>query len=88
MAPFVHATSELPEMTSSIATIDLVDWLAERVIMPKASRASRRLSAAYLRELSPSKASTCIGCGLGVSPVTGVPKSPRRTASRGVAPNS
>ena len=76
LAPFVHATSELPEKTSSIATIDLVDWLAERVIMPKASRASRRLSAAYLRELSPSKASMCIGCGLGVSPGHGRTQEP------------
>jgi hypothetical protein len=35
IAPFVHATSELPERTSSIATTDLVDWLAERVVMPE-----------------------------------------------------
>jgi hypothetical protein len=51
IAPFVHATSELPERTSSIATTGLVDWLAERVVMPEHLSIPGALVAAYVREL-------------------------------------
>ena len=44
-APFVHATSELANTTSTITTTRLVDGLAERVITSEASRGSRGLGA-------------------------------------------